>query len=509
MTFCSILFESSQDRKEENIDMPDFFVDLNLDQIVENICCDKKEYNLKPFYHVPLDRMEAINYRQEIMMDLGNQDLLEKIKIFAQRMRKMRELITFSEKLYYKYNKEGWFLEIIGNYCETIKNLVHDLSSQELRSRGLLAFRDYITNYEQSIGFSSLFLETKKMQSELSAIKYCLLIKGNCIKVSKYENEIDYTQSVEQTFQKFRQGEVKDYRAKLPVSSDMNHVEAGVLDLVAQLHPEVFSRLDDYCFRNQGYLDETVNIFDREIQFYIAYLDFLQKLKQAGLRFCFPKISKSKDVYNREGFDLALAYKLINEGSSVVCNDFYLEGKERIFVISGPNQGGKTTFARTFGQLHFLASLGCPVPGREARLFQFDRIFSHFEREENIKDLRGKLQDDLIRIHYIMKQASANSIIIINEIFTSTTLHDAILLGKRILQEISDSDCLCVCVTFIDELSSLTEKTVSMVSTIVPQNPALRTFKIIRKQADGVSYAVSIAEKYGLTYICLKERLKL
>ncbi|HWP48738.1 MAG TPA: hypothetical protein VNM22_16400 [Candidatus Limnocylindrales bacterium] len=511
MTFRSILFEKTEGGvKKETPEAPVFFVDLNLDQVIEVITARKEEYNLKPFFYTSLKDMDTIKYRQEVMRDLENETLVEKIESFAQKMRAMRRCLALVDKLYYKYHKEGWFLEAVNIYCDAVNGLTHDLSLADLKSRGFLAFREYLMNYAKSDRFTLLLAETKKLKADLATVKYCLLIKGNSVRVRKYESEMDYSAEVEKTFEKFKQGVVKDYRVKLPIGSSMNHVEAQILDLVARLYPEIFLNLDDFCAKNGHFVDETIAVFDREIQFYIAYLEYLETFKRAGLKFCYPQVSNTcKEVYNYEGFDLALAYKLINENSSVVCNDFYLKDPERILVVTGPNQGGKTTFARTFGQLHYLASLGCPVPGREAQLFLFDSLFTHFEKEENIQNLRGKLEDDLIRIYHILDQATSNSILIMNEIFTSTTLRDGVFLSKKIMEKIIQLDLLCVWVTFLDELASFNEKTVSMVSTVVPENPALRTYKIVRGPADGLAYAIAIADKYRLTYNRLMERLKL
>ena len=240
----------------------------------------------------------------------------------------------------------------------------------------------------------------------------------------------------------------------------------------------------------------------------------IEAARKAGSQLVlFPELSLSGYFLKDQTSEIALRLdapllaKLADDNVAVVTNDFELSGDQRVIVVSGPNQGGKTTFARMFGQLHHLASLGFPVPGRKARLFLPDNILTHFEREEDLGNLSGKLQDDLKRVHDILDVANGNSIVIMNEIFTSTTLSDAILLGKRIMARILELDLLCVCVTFIDELALLGPKVVSVASTVVPNDPATRTFKIVRKSADGKAYAVFVAERYGLTFNQITERL--
>ncbi len=508
-SFRSILIGKAEAvSREEVSEPPSFFRDLNLDQIVDTITAVKSEYNLKPIYYSLLNSTDEVLYRQEVFRDLENEALLDTVRSFAEKMAHMRRLLGLADTLYYKYNKEGCFLGAVELYCEAVTSLAHDLSDIDLGSRGCRGLRRYVMDYARSPYFVALHKETGRLREALSAVRYTVTIKGATIKVGKFHSEPDYRAEVEETFEKFRQGTVKDYLARPPAGSAMNHVEAQVLDLVAKLYPQTFQDLSGFCARHASYTDETIRIFDREIQFYLSYLEYTARLKHAGLKFCYPNVSDtSKEIHNYEGYDMALAHKFVAEHSAIVCNDFYLKDQERVLIVSGPNQGGKTTFARTFGQLHYLAALGCPVPGREARLFLFDRLFSHFGREEGMMTLRGHLEDDLARIHAILVEATSRSIVIMNEIFTSTTLEDAIFLSKKVAEKIVALDLICVWVTFVDELASFSEQTVSMVSTVFPDNPALRTFKIVRRPADGLAYATAIAEKYRLTYTYLKERI--
>jgi DNA mismatch repair protein MutS len=510
-----LLFEEESAGQHERDGGPDteqdrsFARDLNFDQIVASIAGKREQREL--ITNVLFSRLrdaETVRYRQEIFADLDDPALFAHIASFAERMSRVRAHLDQLAKMRYRYYREGWFLDAASIYCDAVQSLAEQLAPAQIASRGLRAFREYVASYAASAGLTTLVSETRARREALEKIRYCTRIRGSRVDVSRYEDQADYSAEVLKTFERFKQGAVEDYRVHYRSWPGMNHVAAQILELVAKLFPEEFAALDEFCGKHAAFLDEGIRRADEELQFYIAYLDHIRPLRSAGLHFCYPEVSaSSKDVLAAGTFDMALADKLVPAGSPVVTNDFRLNGRERIFVVTGPNQGGKTTFARTFGQIHCLGSVGCPVPGSSATLFLFDRVFTHFAREEDLTKMSGKLEDDLVRIGDILRQATSASIVILNEIFSSTTLHDARFLGTKLITRVMQLDTLCVYVTFVDELASMGDSVVSMMSTIVPDNPAERTYKVVRKPADGLAHALAIAEKYGLTYGRLRGRV--
>jgi hypothetical protein len=508
-TFRSVLFAGPCPREQREAPMqPACFVDLRLDQVVAEVTAGREEHRLAPLiWRGPVDAA-SVAYRQEVFEDLRRREVAEPVRSFAKAMRQMRDQLAIERKLHYKYQKQRWFLDAVGGYCSAVADLARDLRAAGPESRGLRGLLCHLDGYVSSAAYLALAEDVARVREALGAIEYLLHIKGNRVRVREHGSEADYSAEVLATFQKFAQGAAKDYRVGFPSYAEMNHVEAQVLDLVARLFPEPFSALDELCARHGDYLDEVVADFDHEIQVFLAYLEHIAPLEAAGLAFCIPEVSvESKDVFARDTFDLALASSLVARSSPVVCNDFRLEGIERIFVVSGPNQGGKTTFARTFGQLHYLAGIGFPVPGSAARLHLYDKLFTHFEREEALALQAGKLEDDIVRMRQVLISATPESVVVVNEAFSATTLADATFLGTRVMERLVELDLLGVYVTFVDELASSGPTTVSMVSTVDPDNPSERTYKILRRPADGLAYAVALAARRGLTLPQLRQRL--
>ncbi len=487
---------------------PPCFRDLNLDQVVAAITRDREEYGLEPFLYSPLRDPGEVRYRHEVFADLAQGEVRAAIERFAERMRLSRRYLKLARDLRHRYERERLFLDAAAAYCEAVTALAQDLRGLGLRSRALRALREHVLAYAGSPPFTELAAEARQVAEALAAVRYLVAIRGPRVSVGEPGGGPDYSAEIEDAFARFRQGEVRDYRVKFRETVGLDHVEARILELVARLDPGPFAALGRFCERHAAFVEPTLGAFDREVQLYLAYVEHCERLRAAGLSFCLPEIAATGQGASAEGaYDLALAASLIAAGRKVVPNGFRLTPPERILVVTGPNQGGKTTFARMVGQLHSLAALGFPVPARRARLPLADAVLAHFEREEESASLRGKLEADLLRLRDLLGRASPRSVLILNESLASTTLEDARLLGAELIERIARLGSLAVYVTFVDELSALNRATVSMVAEVDPRDPAERTYRVVRRPADGRAYALALARKHGLTYEALRERV--
>lgn len=507
--FQSILYPAGQE-PEFCREEPDCFRDLNLDQVFAPILKKEEKYDLGLYFYTPLHSRSAVLYRQDVLKDLEKKPAYEAFQEFSgeiyalgRYMETCREDAESRDPWKDNYLNEGRILQFAERYCRAVEQLLEKTGCRRPESAGLTGFLDFLQAYAASENYQKMSGQVRNLRSRFSALRYCMMIHNGTIRVKKYEGEEDLSRQVVRLFEKFRQGDVEDYRQKFSDEPHANHVEAGVLSCLSRIFPEEFRDLDRFCREFLNFIHPVISRFSREIRFYLSWLNYISEMEEYGLPACCPAFPERKDSCRAEGFyDLALARKI---GAGTVTNSFLMTGPERIIVVTGPNQGGKTTFARAVGQLFYLGSLGLSVPGSRAELFLPDHILTHFEREEDLSTLNGKLEDELERLRTLLEKAGKDSVIIINEIFSSTTLRDAELLGKHMMDTLAARGALCVVVTFLDELAEHGKETVSMMSLM---QEGRRTFRIARKPPDGLAYAQQAAERYGLTYEKLRGRIR-
>lgn len=487
---------------------PACFVDLNLDQVINAVVPGVDTDVLRPVFW-SMQRNEAtVRYRQAVFTDLDSPALLAPVLLFRDAMRLVRADLAYAAKVDRTAHRHTVILHAAGRYCGAVRALATAWRKEGPQSAGLLACLGYLEELMTRPGFAAVEGGVARCRAALATVRYGLLFRGDSVVIRRHAGEPDYTDTVHDCFARFRETDDPASRPKASLEGGgLDHIEAGILQSVSRLFPAPFAELSRFVAAHPDFIDPAVARLDREIGFYASYLAYIAPLRRAGLPFCTPAVSATdKETALEDGFDLALATKLVPAGKPVVRNGFALSGTERLLVVTGPNQGGKTTFARAFGQAHHLAALGCPVPGAHARLFLPDRIFTHFERSESVANLRGKLEDELVDLHATFAAMTADSLVVLNEVFNSTGLDDQLFLSDAVLRRVLGAGAIGVCVTFLDALAAL-DGAVSLVSDVDPADPAIRTFRIVRRPADGLAYARALAEKRGLTFEQLRRRL--
>lgn len=498
MVYFSIL--DLEKPEADSISRPGFFWDLNLNQIIDMIQLQSPQYDItKMYYRVPADEA-CVEYRKKIYEDIKHPEIYECLRAFSEGMRRAAAAGRNREAAKTRLQKGAWHVDAVQRYCAAVSGLQAALSGIQFQSEGLRRLSEYLNYYTEQEAFQKCRGEAESIQRALENLHLILEIEDNRIVITQGKRNGSYAK-------KLGYGEDVKKLTPFPPTPGMTPLEEAIFDTFRKKNPEFFDRVEDFSERFPSYEDSTILQLEQEVQYYLAFWRFEEKMKEQGFDFCAPDKDGNREMEAEGLYDLALACANCTRGRTVVSNDFVYREGERFFVVGGPNQGGKTTFARSLGQLVYFAGMGLDVPAVGANVPYFAALLTHFSVEESLGSGKGKLKEELMRLAPMMKEQAERAFVIINELFTTAAHYDGCIMGKRVLTHFIEKGCMGIYVTHLKELGNSIEGVTALTAMLDGSRERKRTYKISREKLGDVGYAEDIVNKYGLTYQELHRRL--
>ena len=510
------LLECEFTEEQESSGMPEFFIDLNLNQIVRELQNNVDEYEIrKLYYRLPKD-YETVCYRQAIYREIRGKHLEKQLEVFSLKMRETRKYKELHGKAENKQQYQMYWFNTISEFTDGVDLLRETLIAAKPESKGLAGLLGFLEELCGRKIWEECRKDKAKIKGLLSTLRFELSIDGTNLRVRTQQREQYYFDYLKRLFpKKFSErvndeGIPYDYLIASPfvTNEQLGFLESEIVRMYRKKRPDFFKELEKFYKKFDKIIEEELYRVEEEVQYYLAYSMFQKDMEARGCVFCEPKVQKGGSAFvAHEVYDLALARKNRFADLEVVSNSVQYREGERFFVVTGPNQGGKTTFARSLGQLVYFAMMGLTAPAESAVVPYFDNLLTHFSVEESLESGRGKLQEELVRLKPMMQEKQGNSFIILNELFTTAATYDAFVMGQRVIRHFADQGCLGVYVTHIAELSKAGDDVASLVALADEHDHKKRTFRIARKDAEGIGYAGDIVDKHHLGYEELCKRL--
>ncbi len=171
---------------------------------------------------------------------------------------------------------------------------------------------------------------------------------------------------------------------------------------------------------------------------------------------CRPQIIAEAELTIEAGRHPVVEAALAKAGERFVANDCRLIDQDRLWLIGGPNMGGKSTFLRQNALIVVMAQAGCFVPAKSARVGLVDRLFSRVGASDNLASGRSTFMVEMVETAAILTQASTRSFVILDEVGRGTSTYDGVALAWAVVEAVhSTIRCRCLFATHYHELARL------------------------------------------------------
>ncbi len=291
---------------------------------------------------------------------------------------------------------------------------------------------------------------------------------------------------------------------------EMAALERGIYTALNKIFKKLLRQWEP---KINGYIADKLRFMQSalpELQFILQIYKIQTELQSAGLPLCRPRFfPKEEKVFRaRQFYNPVLALKLKESGQQIVRNDFQFDADGQIYLLEGPNNGGKSVFLAGVCILQILAQLGMLVPARELDISPADGIFLHMQTYNPLNE-SGRLAEECRVIAEMFGKLTEASVCFFDEAFSSTDNAGAMQLSDNVLRALSTRGIRCIFNTHIHELADhvadIHEMGGAKIDYLTAQilEGERRSYRVERCRNGAESYAHSIARKFGLTYEAL------
>lgn len=476
---------------------------------------------------------EVIAYRRDTLREVMERPvLLSLIRGAADRLSEISSLVRVKENPNLSYEAQFYsvrelevYLDLVDFLDDHLKQL--DSEGKPLKSEGLIAFRDSVK--ERVPVCQKLRQGVERMATSIQNIKSVTIAFNLDSELSPYEagllsintEPVRSGELIDRLLNfELAKGDMTALAPMTAVSKRMTPREKASVDMVfmSAMKKVYGGLLRSWAPSVKQYVTSGGCVWLRllpELQFLCAAADMIQSLKDSGLPLCWAEIRPTEEKrFSVKGlYNPAMAMKLKDSDSPMaisrrmVYNDIDFDEKGRIFILTGPNSGGKSVFTCGVGIAQVMFQLGLPVPAKAAIMSPVNGIFTHFAQDIKTSTEDGRLGSECQRMKEIFQKLTPHSLVLLDETFSGTSSYEGSYLAADTIGALAALGTHAIYCTHMHELTARipeinqNPKTRSYVDTLVAGSGLgdIR-FSITRRPPDGKSYASRIAEKYGLSY---------
>ena len=557
----SLMFPQNAEQSFKTL-TPESVNDLSIEFLLDALTKQRYERDhIRKIMTRVTDDPEVIRYRCDVFEDfLRFPKLRDAMEELVVKLADLRDVERFQK------DQEGsalWSLvnrlREIDDYVTCITAMKNILDELDVRSEGMLTLRKIISDISADSGFPELrqdidetFEKVRRIKSITIGVNLDNMLCPSSAGVVSL-NDIEYRESsLMRRFMNFADrkdelhhgtdtGSIRVFHPATPVKavefsqkvelndnmtgtrvrtsavtgadSLSNAIKDTVTNIMKQTVNEIKNTIKRYV-NISGYM--LINLMP-EILFYIRWAELIEKIMATGMPVCKAQIlpPEKRDCSFKGLYNLKLAVnKAGGEDINIITNDIDFNDDMRIFILTGPNRGGKTIFTQAWGIAMLLAQLGVYIPAESASVSPCDNIFTHFPADENDTVDLGRLGEESKRLSEIFAQATERSIMLLNESLATTSVTEGLFIAKDVVRAMRYLGTRCIFNTHmhdlarsVDALNEEVEGTSKAASLVTGVHDGERSFKVSLLPPQGISYAKDIALKYGVSFRQIKESI--